>query len=126
MSSTRPRLLLVEDDTTMRLFLERLFADTYAVTSATDGAEGLRRVRAGKADLVVLDLGIPGLDGFDFIEAVRADTQFDRLPILVLSAREESADRVRCLRLGADDYLVKPFNPDELRARLANLLRRLA
>ena len=103
-------VLVVDDDPVMLAFLDRAVGAEYAVVSASDGAAALDRVRAGGVDLVVADLKMPGLDGFAFTEALRAD---------------ERTARLRCLRLGADDFVAKPFNPEELMARIANLFRRL-
>ena len=118
-------VLLVDDDPVMRAFLERTVAADYEVATAPDGAAALARVRQGGVDLVVADLQMPELDGFAFIEAVRADERTDRLPVLILSGSDKSENRIRCLRLGADDFVAKPFNPEELMARIANLFRRL-
>jgi DNA-binding response OmpR family regulator len=110
----------------MRAFLERLLGDGYTAESRGGGAEARDwLLGGGEADLVVADLKMPGLDGFAFTETLRADARTARLPILVLSGSDKSEDRIRALRLGADDFVVKPFNPDELLARIENLLRRL-
>ena len=118
-------VLLVDDDPVMRAFLERTVASEYDVATAPDGAAALDRVRRGGVDLVVADLQMPELDGFAFTEALRADEQTARLPVLILSGSDKSENRIRCLRLGADDFVAKPFNPEELMARIANLFRRL-
>ena len=118
-------VLVVDDDPVMLAFLDRAVGAEYAVASVSDGAAALDRVRAGGVDLVVADLKMPGLDGFAFTEALRADERTARLPLLILSGSDTSADRIRCLRLGADDFVAKPFNPEELMARIANLFRRL-
>ena len=119
-------VLVVDDDPVMRAFLERSVGTEYAVVTAPDGAAALDRVRTGGVDLVVADLKMPALDGFAFTEALRADEATQRLPLLVLSGSDKSEDRIRCLRLGADDFVAKPFNPEELMARIANLFRRLS
>jgi DNA-binding response OmpR family regulator len=94
----------------------------YEVDVAADGADGLARVRAARPDLVILDLMLPRMDGFRVLRAVR-DERF-AMPILVLTARAEESDKVRGLKLGADDYLTKPFGLLELLARVEALLRR--
>jgi len=124
MAST-PTVLVVDDDPVMRAFLERTVGAEYAVVAAEDGAAALDRVRAGGVDLIVADRRMPGLDGFAFTEALRADAATARLPLLILSGSDRSEDRIRCLRLGADDFVAKPFNPEELMARVASLFRRL-
>ena len=125
MPSGDETVLVVDDDPVMRAFLDRAVGAEYEVVTAEDGSEALDRVREGGIDLVVADLKMPGLDGFAFTEALRSDEATVRLPLLILSGSDKSEDRVRCLRLGADDFVAKPFNPEELMARLANLFRRL-
>lgn len=119
------RVLLVEDDESLgegiRTALRRA---AYAVDWLRDGASALTAIRDGGIDLVVLDLGLPRLDGLEVIKAARRAGA--AVPILVLSARERSADRTLGLDLGADDYLGKPFDTHELLARVRALLRRSA
>ena len=119
-------LLVVEDDDMMRLFLEGYLGQSYHVVAKTEGTEALAWLRDGhEAALVIADLAMPGMDGFAFIREIRSDATLHRLPVIVLSGSEKSEDRVMCLRLGADDFIVKPFNPEELMARVENLFRRL-
>jgi two-component system OmpR family response regulator len=116
-------LLLVEDDRKLVSALERgLAREGYAVDVAFTGEEALERAAGGGYDAVVLDLMLPGVDGFAVCEALRRDQP--RLPVLILTARAEVADRIRGLDAGADDYLVKPFDFGELLARLRALIRR--
>jgi two-component system response regulator MprA len=118
----RERILVVDDDGAITTALQRALSfEGYAVETAHDGEEGLRKARDAAPDLVILDLLMPGLDGFEVCRRLRAA---DDTPILILTARDEVADRVRGLDLGADDYLVKPFASDELLARVRALLRR--
>src|SRR6266851_2004372 len=93
----------------------------YAVEVAKDGTRGLSRARTANPDLVVLDLMLPGMDGFRVLRALRE--QGHSVPVLILTARGEEADKVRGLRLGADDYVTKPFGVLELLARIEALLR---
>lgn len=120
--SSVPSLLLVDDDPVMRMFLERILGDDYDVTTAETGQEALDTLSSFDPDLMVLDLWLPDMDGHEVLRTVRSDDAWKELPILVLSGRERSEERVRSLRLGANDHLVKPFNPEELKARL-NVLR---
>jgi two-component system response regulator MprA len=114
---------VVEDDGPIRRMLERtLAAEGYAVTGVGDGGAALAAVERSAPDLVVLDLGLPGLGGLDVCRRLRDKGL--ALPILVLTARDAIADRVAGLDAGADDYLVKPFAGDELLARVRALLRR--
>jgi DNA-binding response OmpR family regulator len=120
---TRGTVLLVEDEEAIadlvRLYLER---DGFRVVWRTDGHAGLAAVASERPRLLLLDLMLPGMDGFDLVRALRA--KGSRLPIIVVTAREEEADRVLGLELGADDYVTKPFSPRELVARVKAVLRR--
>jgi two-component system, OmpR family, alkaline phosphatase synthesis response regulator PhoP len=119
------RLLLVEDEPGLVLTLtDRLTAEGYAVTSAGDGDEAIAEGTRAPYDVIVLDVMLPGRDGFDVCRTLRE--RGVRTPILMLTARGQLVDRVVGLKLGADDYLVKPFEMAELLARLEALLRRAA
>lgn len=115
-------LLVVDDDERLRgLLAEYLGERGFRVETAPDGEAGLTRVRAGGIDLVVLDVMLPGKDGFEICREIRA---VSRVPVLMLTARGDETDRIVGLELGADDYLSKPFNPRELLARVQAILRR--
>jgi len=117
------RLLLIEDDAALRLTLARqLEADGYRVDQAADGEEGLFLAREYPVDLVIVDLGLPKLNGLTIVQCLREEGS--ALPILILTARGSWQDKVVGLEAGADDYLVKPFEYPELAARLKALLRR--
>jgi two-component system response regulator TctD len=117
------KLLLVEDDAAMRATLQRtLERRGVAVTACDDGPQGLARWQAGRHDVVVLDLRLPGLDGLHVLERARAAGL--RTPVLILTARGTVGDRVLGLNAGADDYLPKPFDLDEFEARVRALARR--
>jgi DNA-binding response OmpR family regulator len=117
------RVLVVEDDLKLARSLRRgLALDGYAVEVADTGDQGLAMATATEFNAIVLDVMLPGLDGFGLCEALRARERWT--PVLMLTARTEVADRIRGLDGGADDYLVKPFDFDELRARLRVLVRR--
>ncbi|MEU8483483.1 response regulator [Streptomyces sp. NPDC048641] len=116
------RVLVVEDDPQLvRALVINLQARRYVVDPAPDGATALRLAAARRPDAVVLDLGLPDMDGTDVIKALRGWT---RVPILVLSARRASDEKVAALDAGADDYITKPFSMDELLARLRAAVRR--
>lgn len=116
------RILIIEDDEAILTFLRRGLAyDGYQVDTATDGQTGLTLARDNPPDLVVLDWMLPGLDGLEVCRRLRAGGP---MPVLMLTAREAVSDRVQGLDAGADDYMVKPFNLDELLARIRALLRR--
>jgi two-component system alkaline phosphatase synthesis response regulator PhoP len=122
------RILLIEDNTDLSYGLRNnLEIEGYQVEVAGDGVKGLARARAAKPDLVILDLMLPGLDGFRVLRALRGDgPAAGGMPVLILTARGEEADKVRGLRLGADDYVTKPFGVLELLARVEALFRRAA
>ncbi len=118
------RLLLVEDEPGLQLTLtDRLTAEGYTVESAADGELGLARATAEAFDLIVLDVMLPKRDGFDVCRTLRQ--RGVTTPILMLTARGQVVDRIVGLKLGADDYLTKPFEPLELLARIEALLRRV-
>jgi DNA-binding response OmpR family regulator len=121
------RILLIEDNADLAYGLRNnLEIEGYQVEVAGDGAKGLTRARAAKPDLVILDLMLPGMDGFRVLRALRDDGGTGEMPVLILTARGEEADKVRGLRLGADDYVTKPFGVLELLARVEALFRRTA
>ncbi len=118
------KILVVEDDKDIvRLLKYNLEKEGYRVVSATDGEAGLGAARKDRPDLLILDVMVPKLDGFELLKIVRRET---RAPVLMLTARKEEVDRVLGLELGADDYLTKPFGVRELLARVKALLRRAA
>ena len=117
------RILIVEDNADLAVGLQNnLEIEGYDVTLADDGPSGLAAVRATTFDLVVLDLMLPGMDGYRVLREMRSAGS--TAPVLLLTARSEEADKVRGLRLGADDYVTKPFGVLELLARIEALLRR--
>jgi two-component system response regulator MprA len=121
---SRPNILVVDDDVSIAAALRRaLIYEGYQVDVAPDGSLALARARERIPDLVILDVMLPGLDGVEVCRRLRADGD---VPILMLTARDRTADRVLGLDAGADDYLVKPFAYDELMARVRALLRRHA
>src|SRR3954463_9642177 len=123
--SDGPRVLVVDDDPQLREALTRaLELDGYQVSTASNGAKALESLGGARPDVMVLDVMMPYVGGLDVCRTLRE--RKDRLPVLVLTARDEVGDRVAGLDAGADDYLTKPFALDELRARLRALLRRTA
>lgn len=119
------RILVIEDDPHIRELLRVcLEQEGYLVEMATDGLTGLERARKGCFNLVILDLMLPGVDGFTICREL-AEKEGGRTPVLILTAKGEEMDRVLGLKLGADDYVVKPFSPRELAARVEAILRRV-
>ncbi|HEY7878081.1 MAG TPA: response regulator transcription factor [Gemmatimonadaceae bacterium] len=119
------RVLVIEDNRNLAVGLRNnLEIEGYQVELAADGNDGLARARATPPDLIILDLMLPGLDGYRVLRALRADEGAAETPVLILSARGEETDKVLGFRLGADDYVSKPFGLLELLARVDALLRR--
>ncbi|HXM59101.1 MAG TPA: ATP-binding protein [Candidatus Dormibacteraeota bacterium] len=116
-------VLVVEDNPDMNRLIRDSLAPEYRVESAYDGAEGLARARELRPDVIVSDIMMPGMGGDELVRVVRADPDLSGLPILVLSARADDALRIQLLRDGASDYVFKPFSMEELRARVANLVK---
>ena len=119
------RILIADDDAQIvRLVRSYLEQAGYGVLTAADGDQALHIIRRDRPDLVVLDVMMPGHDGFELTRLLRADESLASIPILMLTARVEDADKLSGLNNGADDYLTKPFNPLEVVARVRALLRR--
>ena len=120
------RILVVDDEPDIvALVAYHLARAGYGVSTASSGPEALAKAVAELPSLVVLDLMLPGMSGFDVLERLRADPATANIAVLTLTARREEPDRVRGLTLGADDYLTKPFSPQELTLRVGAILRRL-
>lgn len=129
MSETEPRsrpLVLVADDDRdiLQLVSFRLERADYEVVQANDGEEALRLVKELRPDLAVLDLMMPKLNGYEVIREIRRDEETKAIPVILLTARVQEADVARGFEAGADDYLKKPFSPQELRARVQAILGR--
>jgi two-component system KDP operon response regulator KdpE len=119
----RFRVLVVDDEERILNFLStKLKASGYEAIIASDGVKGLEQLQSQEPDLVVLDLLMPKMDGLEMLKQLRA---FSSVPVIVLTAKGGDTDRIKGLKLGADDYLPKPFNPDELVARIEAIRRRL-
>jgi two-component system phosphate regulon response regulator PhoB len=119
------RILVVDDEPDIiALVAYHLARSGYRVSTASSGPEALQAARDEQPALIILDLMLPELSGFEVLERIRADRALADIPVLMLTARREEPDRVQGLSLGADDYLVKPFSPQELVLRVRNILRR--
>lgn len=119
------RILIIEDDRDIvELVRYNLANEGFQVSAASDGNSGLNSLKKAPPDLLLLDLMLPKLSGLDICREIRRDDSLNRLPILMLTARGDEADRVVGLEMGADDYVTKPFSPRELIARVKALLRR--
>lgn len=122
MMSAEANILLIEDDAELCELMQEFFSqNSMALEVATGGRRGLARAIEGQHDLILLDVMLPGLDGFEILRLLRRRTS---VPVIMLTARTEQADRIAGLEAGADDYLPKPFGPEELLARIRAVLRR--
>ena len=120
------RVLVIDDEAPIRLLCRvNLEAENMAVLEASDGPSGLERARAEQPDVILLDVMMPGLDGWGVAEALLEDDRTSRIPIIFLTARAEFRDRARGLDIGGVDYITKPFNPVELAPLVRGLLERL-
>ena len=121
------RILVVDDEADiLALVTYHLAKSGYRVSTAATGPEALRAARDERPALIVLDLMLPGMSGFEVLEQLRADSATSGIAVLMLTARREEPDRIRGLSIGADDYLTKPFSPQELVLRVGAILRRTA
>ncbi|MFD1736734.1 response regulator transcription factor [Bacillus salitolerans] len=121
---SKENILVIDDESTMRRLIRLYLDDSYDVVEAMDGFEALNKMKTSIYDLIILDIMMPGIDGWEVCNKIReTDTV---TPILMLTARSDVSDRVHGLTIGADDYLGKPFEPEELLARVHALLRRSA
>jgi len=119
------RVLIIDDDCEMCALVKELLEPEFQIVAAHDGEAGVHRASEENYALLVLDVMLPGLNGFEVLRRLRADIRTSQLPVLMLTARGDDVDRIVGLELGADDYLPKPFNPRELSARIHAILRRV-
>ncbi len=121
----KKKILIIDDELSIRILLENFLRKNYDVIAKNDGMEGLKWMEEGNIpDLVVADIQMPNLDGYEFIKNVRASGYYKDIPLIMLSGIESSNEKVKCLKLGANDYIVKPFNPEELEIRIQLLISR--
>jgi two-component system KDP operon response regulator KdpE len=120
MSEALPRVLVVDDERPIRRFLQASLSGQYQVIEAANGEDAIQAVVKDQPDLIILDLGLPDIDGVDVTRRLREWTQ---IPIIIVSVREQEAEKIRALDAGADDYLTKPFGAAELMARIRVALR---
>jgi DNA-binding response OmpR family regulator len=119
-------ILVVDDEMAIRMILESLLEERFNVVCLENGEQALEWLQENKLpDCMILDLSMPGIDGFEVIRRMHEDRSLANVPVIVLSSKDASADRIRCSKLGAQEYVVKPFRPAELEARIESLLRRV-
>jgi DNA-binding response OmpR family regulator len=120
------KIIVVEDEVTMQLILKKYLGEQYEVEIFKDGVDALAFMQQGNMpDLIISDLNTPVMGGLGLTQQLKASDFFNSIPIVILSGEESSEMIIKCLEAGADDYLVKPFNPKELEARLRVVLRRI-
>ncbi|MDB5865142.1 MAG: fused response regulator/phosphatase, partial [Betaproteobacteria bacterium] len=120
-----PQTILAVDDTPTNIsLLAGLLGEQYKVKAATSGAKALELAAANPPDLILLDIMMPGLSGYDVLERLRADVRLRHIPVIMISAVDEIESVIRCIELGAEDYLPKPFNPTLLRTRVGASLEK--
>jgi DNA-binding response OmpR family regulator len=110
----RYKVLVIDDERSIRLLLENFLSKDYDVVGKGDGIEALEWLEVNLPDLIICDVQMPNMDGYMFLEKMRQSGFAKRTPVIMLSGVESSKERVKCYRLGAQDFLAKPFNPDEL------------
>jgi DNA-binding response OmpR family regulator len=119
-------LLIVDDEPSICLILAHYFDTDFEVVLKANGLEAMEWLEQGNSpDAIVADYDMPVMDGPDFIKQIRASSRHRDVALIILSGKDNTTDKIRCLKLGADDYLVKPFNPEELSLRIQNLLHRI-
>ncbi len=125
MASQQYSLLVVDDNEMNRDMLgRRLQRQGYRVTRAVNGRQALEIIRAETFDLVLLDIMLPVMNGYEVLEELRADQALSQIPVIITTALDESDGKAKCLELGAEDYLTKPFNPVLLKSRIGDCLER--
>lgn len=118
------KILAIDDEKSIRFIIENTFKNEFEITTISNGKEALFWMQTGNLpDLIICDIEMPVMGGFEFIKKIRSSGFFNDIPLIMLSGNEESKDRIRCFELGADDYVVKPFNPKELIARIKRRLQ---
>lgn len=118
-------LLIVDDEPSICLILEHYFGNDFNVVLKENGLEAIQWLEAGNiADAIVADYMMPVMDGLDFVKHVRLHAKHQYTPLVMLSGKEETSNKIKCLKQGADDYVVKPFNPEELDLRVKKLLQK--
>lgn len=118
------KILAIDDEKSIRFIIENTFNKDFEIKTMSNGKEALYWMQSGNLpDLIICDIEMPVMDGFDFIKNVRSSGFFDDIPLIMLSGKEESKDKIKCFEMGADDYVIKPFNPKEIIARIKRRLQ---
>lgn len=124
--SNLPSILIIEDNAWMQEILMQYLSDKYTVKLCSDGLDAFTQLQSGYIpDMIVSDLYVPRLNGLEFLQQLKTGSFFSSIPVIILSGDDSAEARVKCLEAGADDYVVKPFNPQELHLRIKAILRRM-
>ncbi len=119
-------MLAIDDEVSIQLILQHYFKEDFTVITKGNGKEALAWMQEGNIpDIIVADINMPEMDGYTFIDHVRSSGFLKNIPMIMLSGSDSTDNKIRCLEAGADDFMVKPFNPRELAARLNGILRRI-
>jgi DNA-binding response OmpR family regulator len=121
-SKSKPIILIIEDHADVRQYIKSILGDAYRILQAEDGSKGLKIATERQPDLIISDVMMPQMDGYEFCRHIKKDHQTSHIPIILLTARADQQDRLEGLETGADDYLTKPFDAQELRVRSRNLI----
>lgn len=125
--STKKTIIIVDDEPMIQLLLKQLFKKDYDVQMFSNGKEALSWMYAGVIpDAAIIDLQMPEMNGYELLGHLKTSGYFEKMPVFVLSAEETSSDRIKCLEMGAEDYVTKPFNPKELKIRVERVLKATA
>lgn len=123
----KPTLLIVEDNVELRDYIKQVLSLNYAIETASNGSEALEKLNregvAGKTDLIISDVMMPVMDGFELLEKLKSNDLLSGIPVVMLTARAALHDKLKALRIGVDDYMLKPFEEEELLARVGNLIK---
>jgi DNA-binding response OmpR family regulator len=123
---TKKTLIAVDDEPSILKVLDFYFGKTYNVVSKQNGKDALEWMQQGVVpDIIIADVNMPDVGGIEFIMQIRSSGFFRDVPLIMLSGNEKSEDKIKSLKAGADDYMTKPFNPEELEARIDNIFRRI-
>jgi len=123
--NSKQTLLIIDDEPSICKILEHFLKKDFNVVIKDDGSEGMLWLEQGnETDLIIADLNMPNLSGKEFLRVAKASNLYSDIPVIILSGSDESSERVQCLNLGADDFMLKPFNPLEVQAKINAILRR--
>ncbi len=110
----KSKILVIDDELSIRMLLENFLSKHYEVITTANGSEAIEWLSINLPDVIICDIQMPGMDGYHFLEYVRNNSYTSHTPVIMLSGIDTSKDRVKCYRMGSQDFLVKPFNPEEL------------